>query len=172
MSLAELTYHGNHPRYRLISFIQVVRNGVPVKARLAQLLTEGTSPNPRWLIKFDGQPFKDEEVYEHTFKEDSSESEKPMSRKPPSRSNSPPPPLMQEAKTSSPSEEDDSTSNPDVSAREQRSRRRQALIDIKPPKKVKRMKETNEPVTKIKLLTGTLYLYRGEHRRAEFVRRI
>jgi hypothetical protein len=38
-----------------------------MKGRLAQLLTEGTSPLPRWLIKFDGQPQKDEEMYERVF---------------------------------------------------------------------------------------------------------
>lgn len=43
---------------------QIDRNGACAKGRLAQLLTEGTSPNPRWLIKFDAQPFKDEEMYE------------------------------------------------------------------------------------------------------------
>lgn len=30
----------------------------------------------------------------------------------------------------------------------------------------------DEPFTKVKFLTGTLYLYRGRHRRAEFVRRV
>lgn len=47
---------------------QVSRGGVTLNARLAQLLTtDMTSPNPRWLIKYDGLPYKDEEVYEHTF---------------------------------------------------------------------------------------------------------
>jgi hypothetical protein len=74
-----------------------------------------------------------------------------------------------------------------VSAREERSRRRQAAIDefgmptdqyILPPKRQKiikkfgkRPREQDEQCLKIKLLTGTLYLYRGRHRRAEFIRK-
>jgi hypothetical protein len=82
-------------------------------------------------------------------------------------------------------------------AREQRSLRRQAKIDsdvnpalvaapvsvesdlskkrrIPPPKQnAKRIKsDDGEEVVKVNLLTGTLYLYRGLHRRAEFVRRV
>ena len=78
--------------------------------------------------------------------------------------------------------------------REQRSLRRQAKIDtdvipplsdasshqsakkrrLPPPKPSnKRVKlGDGEDVVKVHLLTGTLYLYRGLHRRAEFVRRI
>ena len=83
-----------------------------------------------------------------------------------------------------------------VSAREQRSQRRQAMIDefgtalVSPPShpqsgsgkrknngktsKSKRPRhEEDGKCLKIKLLTGTLYLYRGpRNRRAEFVRRV
>jgi hypothetical protein len=83
-----------------------------------------------------------------------------------------------------------------VSAREARSRRRQAKIDedavppgteviggkrllalddhIAPPsnKKPKHNESDDGEVVKVKLLTGTLYLYRGAQRRAEFVRRV
>jgi len=82
-----------------------------------------------------------------------------------------------------------------VSAREQRSRRRQAIIDEfgvavpsqpapaggkrklagnqKTAAKSKRQRhEEDGTCLKIKLLTGTLYLYRGRHRRAEFIRRV
>ena len=38
-----------------------------MNGRLAQLLTEGSSPNPRWLVKFDGQHHKHEEMYERSF---------------------------------------------------------------------------------------------------------
>jgi hypothetical protein len=34
---------------------------------LAQLLTEGLSTHPRWLVKFDGQAYNDEEMYERAF---------------------------------------------------------------------------------------------------------
>jgi hypothetical protein len=51
----------------LLYLSQLTRGGQQVRARLAQLLTENSSPNPRWLIKFDGQHHKDEEVYEHTL---------------------------------------------------------------------------------------------------------
>jgi hypothetical protein len=102
----------------------------------------------------------------------------------------------------------DSASHKNKSAREARSRRRQAIIDEVPGsttatgvtngsstngssisnpalkrknstgsnkggKKTKRPDTpADETVTKVKLLTGTLYLYRGSHPRAEFVRRI
>ena len=74
-----------------------------------------------------------------------------------------------------------------VSAREERSRRRQAKIDedapvideptsrpdAAPVQSKKRQKTPDDgEVIKVKLLTGTLYLYRGKHRRAEFVRRL
>ncbi len=83
-----------------------------------------------------------------------------------------------------------------VSAREARSRRRQAKIDedAVPPgteivggkrhltldghhappnnKKPKHNESDDGEVVKVKLLTGTLYLYRGAQRRAEFVRRV
>lgn len=79
-----------------------------------------------------------------------------------------------------------------VSAREARSRRRQAKIDEPGEGEIldggKRMLP-QEPISskmakrhhsgdgdgevvKVKLLTGTLYLYRGEQRRAEFIRRV
>jgi hypothetical protein len=92
------------------------------------------------------------------------------------------------------------TSRDRMSAREARSRRRQAKIDedapfttttatgglgeeathsakrrLRPPpnhgKKRQRQADDGE-VVKVKLLTGTLYLYRGQHRRVEFVRRV
>lgn len=108
---------------------------------------------------------------------------------------------------SSPSGEESSsavdtrTESAKVSAREERSRRRQAIIDEygvltgaalsngkrklgnasssnggngnKNSKSNKRAKsDDDEKCHKVKLLTGTLYLYRGRNRRAEFVRRV
>lgn len=76
-----------------------------------------------------------------------------------------------------------------VSDREQRSRRRQALIvdepevgistDGKRPRPLepvtrvtkKSKSGVSEDVIKIPMLTGTLFLYRGERRRAEFIRK-
>jgi len=200
---------------------QITRGSDTLRARLAQLLTEGSSPNPRWLIKFDGQPHKDEEVYEHTFgrlleaAEDVSDSgtnneapqqataaprrtnnnnnndnNKPV-RKPSSKgsggsSADENADVKKKSVTfsnqSSPLGSDESdTKNMSVTAREERSRRRQSLIEEvpnhkrKPPpnnnnnKKAKRTKLQNEPVTKVKFLTGTLYIYRNGGR-AEFVR--
>jgi len=39
-------------------------------------------------------------------------------------------------------------------------------------KSEKIIKRKNEEVVKVKMLTGTLYLYRGDHPRAEFVRTV
>jgi hypothetical protein len=63
-----------------------------------------------------------------------------------------------------------------ISSREQRSNRRQAAImeevALQPPTKKKKVTgKYEEEVVKIKMLTGTLYLYRGLHRRAEFIRK-
>jgi hypothetical protein len=196
----------------------------------------GKSPNPRWLVKFDGQPYKDEEMYEHAFgrllksvdDEDggaSSSSTGSSGR----RRQSVSPSRQYESKKSEGSSDDDdnvvleekgvepvledhmpqsfeesnagSESEADgpgmsqaakdrVSAREARSKRRQAKIDVDvypaelpvPEKgtlqlngalKNKRHRGDDEgDVIQVKLLTGTLYLYRGKHRRAEFIRRV
>jgi hypothetical protein len=226
-----------------ISSSQINRAGAILKGRLAQLLTEGTSPNPRWLIKFDGQPQKDEEMYERSFGKLISANDE---------EDSPSPLTVQQRKTSSSkpigggrrgsvgknsgtSSEDgevtgdepkkgksssskktvqftkgsndgddgsDDSSTPETaaarksrvdraSAREERSRRRQAKIDEEipigpgevvggkrrpppPPLSKNKRQRTEEDgeVVKVKLLTGTLYLYRGRQRRAEFIRRV
>ena len=90
------------------------------------------------------------------------------------------------------SEIDDKKSLARTSAREARSRRRQAKIDddIIPglndvlfatgntnslPSALqnnKRQRLDGGEVVKVNLLTGTLYLYRGKQRRAEFIRRV
>lgn len=88
----------------------------------------------------------------------------------------------------SPTASDDSSAgSKGVSARETRSRRRQVKVDneaevvhntrkrsrapLATQQNNKKM-HNNEDVVVVKLLTGTLYLYRGAHRRAEFVRRV
>jgi hypothetical protein len=219
---------------------------------LAQLLIVGTSPNPRWLIKFDKQPHKDEEMYERSFgrlisttatDDDDPESSPPESAKQrfvkPKEKVIPAVGKVGSTRNSASSSEgeaggegrnhqnnsnnskkgvtfsgsnvgSDASSTPEtgpdgkkmsapggkVSAREQRSSRRQAKIDedvvpgavgemavgvgvvkrrIPPPtnSKNKRQRPADDgEVVKVKLLTGTLYLYRGKQRRAEFIRRV
>jgi hypothetical protein len=93
--------------------------------------------------------------------------------------------------------DDGGTSRSKASAREARSRRRQAMIDdaaivpgteilagkrkLPPPPVGNRSRQYKHSetqyaedgeVVKVKLLTGTLYLYRGAQRRVEFVRRV
>ena len=100
------------------------------------------------------------------------------------------------ADDSSPTD-DGGTSRSKASAREARSKRRQAMIDdasivpgteilagkrkLPPPPGGNRSKQYKHSdtqyaedgeVVKVKLLTGTLYLYRGAQRRVEFVRRV
>eukprot|EP00525_Craspedostauros_australis_P010594 CAMPEP_0198109148 /NCGR_PEP_ID=MMETSP1442-20131203/1161_1 /TAXON_ID= /ORGANISM="Craspedostauros australis, Strain CCMP3328" /LENGTH=218 /DNA_ID=CAMNT_0043764669 /DNA_START=18 /DNA_END=674 /DNA_ORIENTATION=- len=215
------------------------------KGRLAQLLTDGSSPNPRWLLKFDGQQHKDEEVYERSFGrlvystgDDASDAsptdvtkllppqKRARGRYSPSCSDAegidadhtfhaPPSGVdiafdsafaydageISPAPTAA-SDEDSATMDfpsSRVSAREARSRRRQAKIDedVIPtdhvhhhipakthPKrrmphssgtgdrhKKQRTVDVDEPI-KVKLLTGTLLLYRGAQRRVEFNRRV
>lgn len=274
--------HGNHLS---LSLTQIDRGGVTLKARLAQLLTEGTSANPRWLIKFDGQPYKDEEVYEHTFgklliaaddepeqvivivpevpaRRTNSSSSKSTSTgsnsssgrngktSPKSKNNNNDDDdaivvavdamaegvpsndeqgVAEEGDVNGEAVDDDDDKKKSVSfsnensptgsdesctpkeeasgqggvtsTREARSKRRQAMIDEsggvlasatassaanygakrarmpnggKNGKAVsnKRPRDGKEQVVKVKLLTGTLFLYRGQHRRAEFIRRV
>lgn len=224
------------------------QHGVIARGRLAQLLTEGPSPNPRWLVKFDSQPYKDEEMYErafgkllHSVEETEEQPAAPAepeatssgtSRKTSISSTNSAAETAIESKGSGASgegdksddnkksEEDakavqfqksgtlsndsaDDSGSPEemsrsarsrASAREARSRRRQAMIDdasvppgteilagkrkMPPPPghrskqfKTEAYAEDGE-VVKVKLLTGTLYLYRGAQRRVEFVRRV
>ncbi|KAG7355563.1 hypothetical protein IV203_000249 [Nitzschia inconspicua] len=42
-------------------------HGTIVRGRLVQLLTKQMSSTPRWLVTFDDQPYKDEEMYEQAF---------------------------------------------------------------------------------------------------------
>jgi hypothetical protein len=238
---------------------------VTLQARLAQLLTEGTSPNPRWLIKFDGQPYKDEEVYEQTFGKlliaaDDEPESLPIEPLPPRRQNSAKSTNSSSStststevdkKTPTTAKVDEAVAGPELpakdiddgakdaasdnkkdkksvsfsnenspigsdesstqetgteggtgSAREARSLRRQTMIDdsdgvlawtsgtgnltatgkrrlpaggnnTKNGSKSKRPRQDgDDSVVKVKLLTGTLYLYRGRNRRAEFIRKV
>mmetsp|Transcript_25123 Transcript_25123/g.69300 ORF Transcript_25123/g.69300 Transcript_25123/m.69300 type:complete len:258 (-) Transcript_25123:339-1112(-) len=239
--------------YNVGDIVEIDRqHGVIARGRLAQLLTEGPSPNPRWLVKFDSQPYKDEEMYERAFGkllysvEEGEEQHSTVSSPEPAGSGSargktdpasdgkgqgassegeksddgkkgrsgietaaPAPTSSRTRSTqfhraggtfsqdsaddSSPAEE---ASRSRASAREARSRRRQAMIDDlaivpgteilagkrklpPPPGNRSKQYKNNESqyseegeVVKVKLLTGTLYLYRGEQRRVEFVRRV
>jgi len=47
--------------------VEIDRQHGIARGRLAQLLTVCSSSNPRWLVKFDSQPYKDEEMYERAF---------------------------------------------------------------------------------------------------------
>jgi hypothetical protein len=195
----------------------------------------GKSPNPRWLVKFDGQPYKDEEMYEHAFgrllksvddedggasssstgssggrQQSASPSREYESKKSGGSSDdddnmlleetggdvvleAPVSQLYEESNAGSESEADgpgmSQAAKDRVSAREARSKRRQAKIDddIYPTElsvaeksalqtngasKNKRHRGDEGDVVQVKLLTGTLYLYRGKHRRAEFIRRV
>jgi len=190
----------------------------------------GTSPNPRWLVKFDGQPYKDEEMYEHAFGrklnsvDDEDEAVSSSSngssggrrlsatssrrRSGPSSdeddnlveekieenlSEYPAPHPYEDSNAGSESEADgpamSEAARDRVSAREERSKRRQAKIDddVIPPEllvgekgaiqlggilKNKRQRGDDGNVIQVKLLTGTLYLHRGKQRRVEFIRRV
>ncbi|OEU09627.1 hypothetical protein FRACYDRAFT_271403 [Fragilariopsis cylindrus CCMP1102] len=253
------------------------QHGIIARGRLAQLLTEGPSANPRWLIKFDSQPHKDEEMYERAFgkllvdsnaeeteekeqqqsyvmapdlansgsgskvstnpanstaagntigkggsapgegeKSDDAKKGKRGSNSSVSSSagattsktttNSKEVQFQQSGGSGSNDLSDDSSSGGKgryrstadrASAREARSKRRQAQIDETrvaggtdilaggkrrlppPPGGNSKKYKFNEPqyaedgeVVKVKLLTGTLYLHRGQNRRVEFVRRV
>lgn len=249
--------------YNVGDIVEIDRqHGVVARGRLAQLLTEGPSPNPRWLVKFDSQPYKDEEMYERAFgklihsNEEIEEQQSTLTASEVTSSTSARTKttitaesfkeswaidegdniddtkkgknindinietttlptgnsksksvqfqknganLSQDsADDSSPTEENSrvGTSHSRASAREARSRRRQAMIDdaaivpgteilagkrkLPPPpghrSKQYKQSETqyseDGEVVKVKLLTGTLYLYRGAQRRVEFIRRV
>lgn len=249
--------------YNVGDIVEVQRHGVVMQGRLAQLLTEGPSPNPRWLLKFDGQPYKDEEMYERSFgktlfsmsvdeegsigvvtssasvssastqrkvgtggrrtngtkkggtsSDDDETEQKELYSEDTKGEN-----LIEESNAPSDVESDTNdrrSQNRRVTAREERSRRRQAKIDeeIFPnlpvheqfmagakrristgslstsfhnSKRSRRDADNDDPdnktnnnddtstkstVIQVTLLTGTLYLYRGKQRRAEFIRRV
>jgi len=179
------------------------------EGRLAYLLTEGPSANPRWLVKFDQESWKDEELYERSFgtllRKAGDESDRASPTDYPNKQS------KKEGRKSSSSSEDDSKdkqknvtfseSSPVGSdsssiggddqaarrakARELRIARRQAKIDqedSQPKRRADRSRDSNsdkrmrveepgEEVIKVPMLTGTLYLYRGLNRRAEFIRK-
>lgn len=158
------------------------------EGRLAYLLTEGTSANPRWLVKFDKEAWKDEELYERTFgklvKRGDGSKPKTATSKPSSSSEGEE--TSKKKKSVAFTEEspqmvsDSSSSKIKALEREQRSTRRQASNEVvkKRPLKNnglapanKRVKRNNDEVIVVPMLTGTLYLYRGLNRRAEFIRR-
>eukprot|EP00542_Grammatophora_oceanica_P017424 CAMPEP_0194028570 /NCGR_PEP_ID=MMETSP0009_2-20130614/2501_1 /TAXON_ID=210454 /ORGANISM="Grammatophora oceanica, Strain CCMP 410" /LENGTH=223 /DNA_ID=CAMNT_0038667997 /DNA_START=71 /DNA_END=742 /DNA_ORIENTATION=+ len=197
--------------------VEISRQDVAVPGRLVQLLTEGPSANPLWLVAFDGEPWKDEEIYETHFGSLIGKDGKLLTkgggiRAPPTRSAT----RKKNGRSSSSSEADDDqlqppnkkaksvtfsaentpvpseTDSPSMSAkerakasaREERSKRRQAkihedavTIGVFPPKgkklpgKKNRKLGDDEEVVRVQMLTGTLYLYRGAYRRAEFVRK-
>jgi hypothetical protein len=151
---------------------QITRSNVVAEGRLAYNLTEGKSANPRWLVKFDNEPWKDEELYEHTFG-------KLLKTSKPSSSSEGGETSKKKSVTFSAEVSDSSSSKMRALARGQRSTRRQAKVQVdnkRPLKSIvpasKRVKRnSNEEVVMVQMLTGTLYLYRGLNRRAEFVRK-
>ena len=228
--------------YQSNAIQQINRGNATVKARLAQLLTDSSSPNPRWLIKFDGLPLKDEEVYEHAFAspdnsntDDDSDNSYSMihhrgrghgceissdndtgddRRHSRVRNHHPHSRHYDHSSSNNLASEESGGENSRVRAkramaREARSKRRQAKIEetmttycqnnhkrfrrLAPPppdyhhpgsrtsSKGKRATSTSsnnnhndddEEVVQVKLLTGTLMLYKGLHRRAEFIRKV
>jgi len=173
--------------------IQIIRNNTVLKGQLAYNLTEGgpSSSNPLWLVKFPNE--KEEELYEHFFgKVLTSNDDKtmpPPSKRRPSSSSEGEQPKRVTFSESSPAASDDSSDGVKggVSAREQRSRRRQAKVQHEPEVVHNTRKRSHAPLSEdannkkmrnsedavvVKLLTGTLYLYKGAHRHAEFVRRV
>lgn len=227
--------------YSVDDIVEINRGNATVKARLAELLTDSSSSNPRWLIKFDGLPLKDEEVYEHAFATTSSDNSDDDSdnsysigaggqrygdfssdnddtmndggRHSRVRRHHPHSQHYGHSSSNLPAAAAESGGNFEpakdkrAKARESRSKRRQAIIDedmtsfcqsqpnhkrfrlLAPPppnfqhpnraKGGKRGNNNNnhhdddgEEVVQVKLLTGTLMLYKGLHRRAEFIRKV
>lgn len=212
------------------TLLQITRNGVITEGRLAYNLTEGPSANPRWLVKFDLEQWKDEELYEASFgallrkagnDEDrmtpenypnkqsikrtnastsgSSEDEEAKSNGNNNKKNvtfsAESSLVASDSSSSPPSNENnehagDNQATKRAKAREERIARRQAKVEEKgQPNKRKagdrgkdsgsnkrsRVVDANhsdEEVITVQMRTGTLYLYRGLHRRAEFVRKL
>eukprot|EP00521_Asterionellopsis_glacialis_P016616 CAMPEP_0195294460 /NCGR_PEP_ID=MMETSP0707-20130614/15060_1 /TAXON_ID=33640 /ORGANISM="Asterionellopsis glacialis, Strain CCMP134" /LENGTH=266 /DNA_ID=CAMNT_0040355441 /DNA_START=42 /DNA_END=842 /DNA_ORIENTATION=- len=243
--------------YNVGDVVEIARNNVIVRGKLAYKLSEGPTANPRWLVTFVGETWKDEELYERSFgkvlqkaNEDGSDNvstapaqqksfggrnSKKLKNGHSGSNNKSSSTSSQKSKSNggtsgrdedlidrkkkkmvafseagSPMASDNNgadSSSPltdgKVSAREQRSLRRQAMIQEDAPlslpdeksHKKKRSLEVllnkcgngskagpncnhgnkrprkDEEVVKIPMNTGTLYLHRGLHRRATFVRR-
>lgn len=188
------------------SRLQITRNGVTAQGRLAYNLTEGPSANPRWLVKFDGESWKDEELYERSFGKLLRKGGDDLERASPQDY-----PNKQSRRISSSSDDDSAKNNKrknvtfsesspvgsdtssitdekaDKRAKERKERiaRRQAKIEeeAQPKRRADRDRDAysnkrsrtddddDGEVIKVLMMTGTLYLYRGVHWRAEFVRK-
>lgn len=152
------------------------------RGRILSKLTDGDDPH--WLLRVENA---DQDLAE-SMMGDVLQSDKPESSSETSKNGSSNNNKSNKKRPSgdiSPSDSSttDAIAKAKASAREERSRRRQALQKdegpLKPPavnngkarpnKKAK--KTTLEDVIKVPMLTGTLILYRGLHRRAEFVRK-
>jgi hypothetical protein len=174
---------------------------VTTKGRLVQLLTDTASANPRWLVTFLTTPWKDEELYERAFRTNEETTKKrnadgilkTSSSSSEAEEKAIVTPTKHVAFSESPSEADSPmTRDAKVSAREQRSMRRQikeaeapvivsAPLPSRPPRNRSRhghlppLKKTkdNEDIIKVPMLSGTLIFYLGKNksRRAEFVRK-
>ena len=81
----------SHDHALFLLHVQVYRGDSVVNGRLAQLLTEGTSPNPRWLVNLIGQN-KHEEMYEKSFGKliSQAEDDSSLNNNPAASSSSPP----------------------------------------------------------------------------------
>lgn len=140
-------------------------------ATLVQRLTN--APNPRWLVQWDDNG-KNDQVDQQAFATVSSEdmeSEGSLVDETPLAESTTPSPTLSDA-SSSAFDNREAIRQAKLSAREERSRRRGRALapPVKRAKTVK--KKADEDCVKIQLLTGTLYLYRGRHRRAEFLRKV
>lgn len=193
---------------------QINRGNSSQTGKLAQLLSDPSSPNTRWLVSI-GNKGVSEECYEHDFSAAGADTVKPRNNSKQKRSSSSSTssaseeaetnagaPVVDDKKVSfsaQSSEQDESSSQQEApgsglrkrSAREQRSRRRQAHMDtVSSNGDGKRSNRSgnngrsnkrprigggvgDDEVIKIRMLTGTLILYKGPgRRRAEFLRRI
>jgi len=202
--------------------VEVTRNNVSAKGRLLQLLS-APSASPRWLVTFDSTSWKDEELYECAFRtisddesnretppgdfkkrlansvvktySSSSDADNARSKTISTTTNATGKVVTFSECSTNPSGGDSSSArHGNLSAREQRSMRRQAkepeseitmstTSQVRPIRQRSRRSENspssqkkskrNEEVVKIPMLTGMLLLYRSENgsRRAEFVRK-
>ena len=144
--------------------------------------------NPKWHVVFEDQDIEDQDLYESSFGQivpplnatpepKRREAVTPENAAPPAKSTRTASPKDSKKRKTVSFEESGNDSNGAASkkpstksAREERSKRRRAMQEQNERRTA--TKKLPKNVVQIPMLTGTLFLYKGKNRRAEFVRHV
>jgi len=185
----------------LLRYIKIVLSGIVSIGRLTNRIETEGLPSSRWLVTFDHQNIKDQEVCEKSFGkliDDPSTVQYPQKKENTKSSKKGNPSLAStitssaDEKTNQSSQEAkkinlpvdsspttiDNGKNPAKTTKKAKNRNfktrstsQTKKISARVNKRKKKGKKPKEECTRVPFLTGTLLLYRGENPRAVFVRK-